>query len=185
MRANRLTRCMVYSGAPGKGLRASYAPFSSPTGEGPHPYAFSPAIPAAAYLGIPTDAKLIKAVMRGILAAISAEPAESLGSVAQWNFAAPCEVQECRPISNRRKHPSLAIETDPAAKTGRLMQRSKADSVENIAKGEGNSGMATIVSSDKAPTPLHQPCQLGVFEPFDAKSAQWHAVEQLHRPQAR
>jgi len=140
MRANRLTRCMVYSGAPGKGLRASYAPFSSPTGEGPHPYAFSPAIPAAAYLGIPTDAKLIKAVMRGILAAISAEPAESLGSVAQWNFAAPCEVQECRPISNRRKHPSPAIETDPAGKTGRLMQRSKADSVENIAKGEGNSG---------------------------------------------
>ena len=56
---------------------------SSPPGERPHPHAFSPAIPAAAYLGIPTDAKLIKAVMRGILAAIPAEAAESLRSVAQ------------------------------------------------------------------------------------------------------
>jgi len=185
MRANRLTRCMVYSGAPGKGLRASYAPFSSPTGEGPHPYAFSPAIPAAPYLGIPTDAKLIKAVMRGILAAISAEPAESLGSVAQWNFAAPCEVQECRPISNRRKHPSPAIETDPAGKTGRLMQRSKADTVEKIAKGEGKVTRATIASSDRAPTPRHQPCQPGVFGLLGVKFAQWHAMEQLHRPQAR
>jgi hypothetical protein len=83
MRASRLTRCLVYSGAPGKGLPASYAPFSSPPGERPHPHAFSPAIPAAAYLGIPADAKLIKAVMRGIIAAIPAEAAESLGSVAQ------------------------------------------------------------------------------------------------------
>jgi hypothetical protein len=56
---------------------------SSPPSERPHPHAFSPAIPATAYLGIPADSEFIKAVMRGILATISAEAEESLGSVAQ------------------------------------------------------------------------------------------------------
>src|SRR5215469_12578595 len=66
-----------------RGPQKSHAPFSLPPGERPHPHAFSPAIPAAAYLSIPADAKLIKAVMRGIIAAISAEAEESLASVAQ------------------------------------------------------------------------------------------------------
>jgi len=31
---------------------------------------------------------------------------------------------------------------------------------------------------------VHQPCQPGVFGLLGAKSAQWRAMEQLHRPQA-
>src|SRR6516164_5619531 len=45
----------------------------SPPGKRPHSHALSSAIPAAEYLGIPTDTELIKAVMRGILSAILAK----------------------------------------------------------------------------------------------------------------
>ena len=64
------------------------------------------------------------------------------------------------------------------------MQRSKADTVENIAKVK-EIVAGTIASSDEAPTPLHQLCQPSVFGLLDAKSVQWRSMEQLHRPQAR
>jgi hypothetical protein len=47
----------------------------------------------AVYLGVPTDAELIKAFMRGILTAMSAKStAPPLSLVARRNFAAPGEV---------------------------------------------------------------------------------------------
>jgi hypothetical protein len=49
--------------------------------------------PAAAYLGIPARAELIKALMCGILPAIRAEAAEPLGSAAGKSFAAPSEIR--------------------------------------------------------------------------------------------
>jgi hypothetical protein len=50
-------------------------------------------VPAAANLGIPAGAALIKALMRGILPAIPAEAAETLGSFAGKSFATPSEVR--------------------------------------------------------------------------------------------
>lgn len=54
----------------------------SPPGKRPNAHAFPSAVPAAANLGIPAGGELIKALVRGILPAISAEAAEPLGSVA-------------------------------------------------------------------------------------------------------
>jgi hypothetical protein len=65
----------------------------SPAAKSPYFHVLPPAEPAAAYLGIPAGAELIKALMRGILPAISAEAAEPLGWVTQKNFAAPSVVR--------------------------------------------------------------------------------------------
>ena len=65
----------------------------SPAAKSPYFHVLPPAEPAAAYLGIPAGAELIKALMRGILPAIWAKAAEPFGPVAQMNCAAPGEVR--------------------------------------------------------------------------------------------
>ena len=65
----------------------------SPAAKSPYFHVLPPAEPAATYLGIPAGAELIKALMRGILAAISAEAAEPLGWIVQNNFAASSVVR--------------------------------------------------------------------------------------------
>jgi hypothetical protein len=65
----------------------------SPPGERPNAHALPSTVPAAANLGIPAGAALIKALMRGILPAIPAEAAETLGSFAGKSFATPSEVR--------------------------------------------------------------------------------------------
>src|SRR6516225_1442756 len=72
-----------------------------PPGKRPNFHALPSAATAEAYLGIPAGAELIKALMRGILAAISAEAAEPLGSVARESGVAPSDVRPRRPISAR------------------------------------------------------------------------------------
>jgi hypothetical protein len=96
-----------------------------------------PALAAAAYLRIPAGAEFIETLMRGILAAVSAEAAESLRSVVQQNFAAPGKVRDCRPISERRNDTLPMGKTDPAGNTDALLRRDEANSVENIAEDEG------------------------------------------------
>src|SRR5580692_2931052 len=83
-------------------LRPSRSVLYSPPGKRPNAHALPTAAPAAADLGIPAGAELIKALMRGILPAISAEAAEPLGSVAGKRCAAPSDVRPRRPISERR-----------------------------------------------------------------------------------
>jgi hypothetical protein len=112
----------------------------SPPGERPNLHALLPAVLAAAYLSIPTGAEFIKALMRGIRAAASAEAAEPLGSVVQQNFTAPGEVRDCRPISERRNDALPAAKKDRAGKIDVLLCRGEANSVENISEGEGQSG---------------------------------------------
>jgi hypothetical protein len=73
--------------------------------------------------------------MPGILLAIWAKVAESLGYVLKKNFAAPSEVRLCRPNSKRRKH-SLP-DRYAASTTASLLRRVNANPTENIAEGEG------------------------------------------------
>jgi hypothetical protein len=60
----------------------------SPTGKRPDLDALSPTAPAAADLGIPAEAELIKALMRGVFAAIPAEAAEPIGAIVRRRRAA-------------------------------------------------------------------------------------------------
>jgi hypothetical protein len=112
----------------------------SPPGERPNLHALLPAVPAAADLSIPTGAEFIKAVMRGILTAVSAEAAEPLGSVVQQDFTAPGEVRDRRPISERRNDALPAAKTNRAGKIDALLCRGETNSVENRSKGEGQGG---------------------------------------------
>jgi hypothetical protein len=82
-------------------------------------------------LGVPADAELIKAFMRGILAAISAKSVKPLDVVARRNFAAPSEVGGCPPVFELRYHALPAV-----AKTATLRRWCKPNSVENIPEGE-------------------------------------------------
>jgi hypothetical protein len=82
-----------------------------------------PAVPAAANLSIPSGAEFIKAVMRGFLTAVSAEAVEPLGSVVQQKFTAPGEVQDRRPIYERRYDALPAAKTDRAGKIDGLLYR--------------------------------------------------------------
>jgi hypothetical protein len=91
-------------------------------------------------LGIPAGAEFIKALMPGILSAIWAKAAESLGYVAKKNFAAPGKVRLCRPNSKRRKHALPEVERYAASTTPSLLRRVNANSTENIAEGKGQGG---------------------------------------------
>jgi hypothetical protein len=91
-------------------------------------------------LGIPAGAEFIKALMHGILLAVWAKAAESLGFVVQKNFAAPGEVRLCRPNTKRRQHALPEVETYAASTTPSLMRRGKANATENITEGEGLGG---------------------------------------------
>jgi hypothetical protein len=95
---------------------------------------------AAAYLGIPAGAELVKALMRGILPAIRAEAAEPLGSVAVKSCAAPSEVRPRRPIPERRKKSLQAVQSNSADRTAALLHRSKTNSIENMTEGERQCG---------------------------------------------
>ena len=101
-------------------------------GKRPNPHALSSAIPAEIHLGIPADAELIKALMRGIFTAISAKSMEPLGVAACWNFGAPGEVGLCPPVFKRGDHALPA-----AATTAALRRWGKTNSAENTAKREG------------------------------------------------
>jgi hypothetical protein len=135
-----------------------------------------PALPATAYLGIPAGAEFIKALMPGILSAIWAKAAESLGYVAKKNFAAPGEVRLCRPNSKRRKHPLPEVETYAASTTPSLVRRIKANSTENIAEGEGQGGtgdhriLLRGADTGASSMPVHQACQPNVRGSLEAKS---------------
>src|SRR6516164_11433257 len=109
----------------------------SPPRERPNLHALLPAVPAATDLSIPTGAEFIKAVMPGILAAVSAEATQPLGSVVQQNFTAPGDVRDCRPISERRNGALPAAKRARVGKIDALLCRDEANSVENISKGEG------------------------------------------------
>jgi hypothetical protein len=103
-----------------------------------------PALPAPAYLGIPAGAELIKALMRSILAAISAEAAEPFGSVAGNCCGAPTEVRPRRPISVRREQTLQAVYprggwANPADGTA-LRHQGKTNSIEYITKGKRQGG---------------------------------------------
>src|SRR6516164_7824841 len=74
----------------------------SPPRKRPNHHALPCALPATAYLGIPTGAEFIKSLMHGILLAVRAKAAESFAFVVQQNFAAPGEVRLCRPNTERR-----------------------------------------------------------------------------------
>src|SRR5262249_43344219 len=82
----------------------------------PNPRALPPAVPTARYLGIPTDAEFVIAVMKGVVMAIMTEAIEPLGPVAHKHFTTPSKVR--RPISQRRKD---------------ALPRSKTNSIENAA----------------------------------------------------
>src|SRR5262249_44710672 len=99
----------------------------------PNLHALVPTLLATGYLGIPAGSKFIKALMPGILLAIRAKVAESLGCVVKKNPAAPGEVRLCRPSSKHRKHASPEVERYAASTTPSLARRVKANSTENIA----------------------------------------------------
>jgi hypothetical protein len=109
--------------------------FGQPLSKRPNPHALSPAILAAVYLGIPADAELIRALMRGILTAISAKSVEPLGLDARQNFAVPGEVRRCPPILKRRYH-ALPM----SATTATLRRGGKTNSVDNAAERERQGG---------------------------------------------
>jgi hypothetical protein len=95
---------------------------------------------AAGYLSVPTGAEFIKALMRGVLTAVSAEAEEPLGPVAQQNLTAPSEVRNYRPVSERRNDALPAALKDRAGKIDALLCRGEANSVENISEGERQGG---------------------------------------------
>jgi hypothetical protein len=111
-----------------------------PPGKRPNSHALPPALPAAAYLGIPAGAELIKALMRRILPAISAKAAEPLGSVVRKNLAAAGEVRHGRPIPERCEQTLPAVERRPAVTPGTLLHRGETNSVKNVAEGERHGG---------------------------------------------
>src|SRR5262249_14559698 len=85
-----------------KWRRAGGPSWCSPPGQRPNLHALPRALPATGYLGIPAGAEFIKALVHGILLAVWAKAAGSLGFVVQKNFAAPGEVGLCRPNTKRR-----------------------------------------------------------------------------------
>jgi hypothetical protein len=100
----------------------------APLGKRPNPHPLVAAILATEYLGIPADTEFIKALMRGLLTAISAKSAESLPVVARRYFASPSEVRCCPPVFKRRNHPLPAMAT--------LLSGGNTNSIENISEGE-------------------------------------------------
>jgi hypothetical protein len=77
----------------------------------------------------------MRAVLRGILTAISAKSLEPLGLAAQQNFTAPGEVRRCPPVFKRRNH------TLPAAATpATLRRRGKTNLGDDPAEREGLGG---------------------------------------------
>jgi hypothetical protein len=98
-------------------------------------------MPAARYLDVPAEAELIKTLMRGILPAIWAEPAELLGSVERKKFTAPGEVRQKGPNSERaKKIVCPASKTGPAVITHPPLDRGDTKSVENTAQSEWLAG---------------------------------------------
>jgi hypothetical protein len=93
-------------------------------------------VPATANLRVPAGAELVKALMRSILPAISAETVEPLGSVAEKSCAAPSEVRPGRPISERREQTLQAVQTNPANGTAALAHRGKTNPIEKMTEGE-------------------------------------------------
>jgi len=75
-----------------------------------------PAIAAAGYLGEPARAKLIKALMRGLLGAVIADAPEPLRLIVCQNFAAPSAVRHNPPIFQLRYHAVPAASRAPAGK---------------------------------------------------------------------
>jgi hypothetical protein len=79
-------------------------------------------------LGVPANAELIKAIVRGIIIAISAKSADPFSVDIRRNFAAPGEIRGCPPVFKRRNHPLPAMAT--------LLRRGNTSSIENISEGE-------------------------------------------------
>jgi hypothetical protein len=117
--------------------------------------------------------------MRGLLTAASAEAVKPFGSVAQQSFAGPSEVRDCRPIFEGRNDALPAAKTDRAGKTDALLRRGEADSVENIAEGEGKGGTSDHRVLYEAPISLHYPCQPDACRALCARSGQWRWSGQL------
>jgi len=107
----------------------------SPLGKRPNLHALPPAIPAMVYLGIPADAELIKAVMRGILTAICAKSAEPLRVLDRRNLPAPSEVGLYPPLFKRHNHALPA-----AATTATLRRRAKAKPIDDASERKRQSG---------------------------------------------
>src|SRR5215472_7572330 len=107
----------------------------SALGKRPNPHALPPAIPAMVYLGIPADAELIKAVMRGILTAICAKSAEPLRVLDRRNLPAPSEVGLYPPLFTRHNHALPA-----AATTATLGRRAKAKPIDDASERKRQSG---------------------------------------------
>jgi hypothetical protein len=117
-------------------LRPSRSVLYSPPGKRPNAHALPSAAPAAADLGIPAGTALIKALMRGILPAISAEAAEPLGSVAGKSCTAPSEVRPRRPISERGEQTLQSVWTNAAGGTAARRHPGQTDSIEKMTEGE-------------------------------------------------
>src|SRR6516164_2610630 len=79
----------------------------------PNCHVLPPALPAAAYLGIPTRPEFVRLHVRGILRAIPAEAEGPLRSVEQKNLAPPSEGrQRRRPVAECRKDTLPEVETN-------------------------------------------------------------------------
>ena len=111
---------------------AAYPPRAtkcSPPAKKPDLHMLCPAITAARYLGEPARAKLIKALMRGLLGAVIADAPEPLGLVVCQNFAAPSAVRRNPPIFQLRYHAVPAASRAPAGKAVSQLQRGSGESI--------------------------------------------------------
>src|SRR5271169_318588 len=108
----------------------------SPPANRPNCHAFSPTLPATAYLGIPAGPELVRPLVRGVLAAIQAEAAEPLGPIAQKNFVAPRDGGHRRPIAERGKYSLPEVETNSSLAAETLLHRGETNAIENVAESE-------------------------------------------------